>query len=227
MGYVAEPFTAEERAALAPFFTDLDGPVFALTNMPEAVKGALFARYSRTTKSLRRLFLDEFSEDVVEGASGPTVATTRAEGLYERIFVEYGDDSVAQLGGVHLACEQASQLLAKALEWGRLAAYLEQSTRYMRYDDEPGGSWRATVPAELHGTPLAEPFATCLDELFATYGRLYEPIDAYWRARIPQDRRLGLHLPPVDHGEDLRHAPGPAPCRDALEPGDLRDRPVL
>ena len=53
--------------------------------------------------------------------------------------MEYGDDSVAQLGGVHLACEQSSQLLAKALEWGRLAAYLEQSTRYMRYDDQPGG----------------------------------------------------------------------------------------
>ncbi len=184
--YVREDFSSDERAALAPFFTNLDGPVFALTNMPEAVKGALFARYSRTTKSLRRLFLDEFAQDIIEGTEGPTVGTTKAAGLYERIFVEYGDDSVAQLGGVHLACEQASQLLAKALEWGRLAAYLEQSTRYMRYDDRPGGRWRATVPPELDGTPLAELYRSCLDELFTIYGRLYEPIEAYWRAEVPQ-----------------------------------------
>jgi thymidylate synthase ThyX len=186
LAFVHEGFTEDERTAIAPFFTNLDGPVFALTNMPEAVKGALFARYSRTTKSLRRLFLDEFAGDIAEGAAGPTVASTRAAGLYERIFVEYGDDSVAQLGGVHLACEQSSQLLAKALEWGRLAAYLEQSTRYMRYDDRPGGRWRATVPPELEGTPLAERFDACLDELFGIYGRLYEPMQAYWRERVPQ-----------------------------------------
>ena len=69
------------------------------------------------------------------------------------MFFEYGDDSVAQLGGVHLACEQASQLLAKAIEWGRLAAYLEQSTRYMRYDDRPGGRWRLTHAARDRGRP--------------------------------------------------------------------------
>ncbi|MEX0985227.1 MAG: FAD-dependent thymidylate synthase [Actinomycetota bacterium] len=186
MSYVREPFSDEERRALSPFFSNLDGPVFVLVNMPEAVKGALFARYSRTTKSLRRLFLDEFAQDIVDGASGPTVATTRAAGLYERIFVEYGDDSVAQLGGVHLACEQSSQLLAKALEWGRLAAYLEQSTRYMRYDDRPGDRWRASTPSELQGTPLAERFEDCLDELFTTYGRLYEPMQAWFRAAFPQ-----------------------------------------
>ena len=56
----------------------------------------------------------------------------------------------------------------------------------MRYDDRPGGTWRATVPSELEGTPLAERYDACLDELFGSYGRMYEPIDAYWRARIPQ-----------------------------------------
>jgi thymidylate synthase ThyX len=186
LSFVHEDFTTAERDTLAPFFSDLDGPVFALTNMPEAVKGALFARYSRTTKSIRRLFLDEFASDIVDGSSGPTIATTKAAGLYRRVFVEYGDDSVAQLGGVHLACEQASQLLAKALEWGRLAAYLEQSTRYMRYDDRPGGRWRATVPPELEGTALAERYDACLDELFTIYGRLYEPVESYWKARVPQ-----------------------------------------
>src|ERR1043165_550421 len=87
--------SAEERARLAPHFTDLDGPVFALTDLPEVVKGALFARYSRSPKSLRRLWLDEF--DGNEGASlARVVDTRRAEQLYDRVFVEYGDDSVAQ-----------------------------------------------------------------------------------------------------------------------------------
>jgi thymidylate synthase ThyX len=184
--YAAEPFGDDERAVLAPFFTNLDGPVFALTNLPEAVKGALFARYSRTPKTLRRLFLDEFADDVTPGGAMTRTGSARAERLYERVFVEYGDDSVAQLGGIHLACEQSSQLLAKALEWGRLAAYLEQSTRYMRYDDRPGGRWRATVPPELDGTELHDRYSEFVDEAFSAYGRMYGPMEAYWTARFPR-----------------------------------------
>ena len=134
----AEPFTAEERARLAPYFTSLDGPVFALINLPETVKGALFARYSRSAKSLRRLFLDEFADKVAP--DGRTVSTSRRRsrvpsGSMRRVFSEYGDDSVAQLGGAHIACEYASNVLTKVLEWGRLMAYLEQSTRYVAYTD--------------------------------------------------------------------------------------------
>src|SRR6059036_2928107 len=136
---MAEEFTREERSALAPYFTNLDGPVFALVNLPEVVKGALFARYSRSPKSLRRLFLDEFlgpgGLEAAAGRAAPGEAgARRAEQLFERVFVEYGDDSVAQLGGVHLACEGASNIMTKVLEWGRLMAYLEQSTRYIAYD---------------------------------------------------------------------------------------------
>ena len=111
----------------------------------------------------------------------------RAEKLYDRVFVEYGDDSVAQLGGVHLACEQASQLLCKALEWGRLGAYLEQSTRYMRYDDRPGGRWRVTVPPEIRGSHQADPFEAFVDLSFETYRRLMEPMLEYFRHRFPKD----------------------------------------
>src|ERR1043166_6630763 len=156
--YATEDFTAEERAVLERHFSSLESPVFALTNLPEVVKGAMFARYSRTTKSLRRLFLDEFAEDVGETGELTAAGTKRAEKLYDNVFVEYGDDSVAQLGGVHLACEQSSQLLCKAIEWGRLAAYLEQSTRYVRYDDRPGGRWRLTVPPEIAGTTAEREF---------------------------------------------------------------------
>ena len=125
--YVSEQFTDEERAILRRYFSNLDGPVFALVNLPEVVKGALFARYSRSAKSLRRLFLDEFVGELdISGdlTIDATVGLRRAEELYDRVFFEYGDDSVAQLGGVHLACEQASNLLTKILEWGRLMSYL-------------------------------------------------------------------------------------------------------
>jgi thymidylate synthase ThyX len=183
----AESFTAEERARLAPYFTNVDAPVFALVNLPEVVKGALFARYSRSPKSLRRLFLDEFADLAAEEAA-PTrsVGTGRAERLFERVFVEYGDDSVAQLGGVHLACEGVSNVLTKLLEWGRLMAYLEQSTRYVPYADRPGGRWRYHVPAEVRATPLAREFEATLDLMFETYARWLDPMQEHFRRRHPR-----------------------------------------
>ena len=144
--YAVEEWTDDEAEILRRYFTNLDGPVFALVNLPEVVKGALFARYSRTAKSLRRLFLDEFVGDLdISGDHGvdATVGLARAEQLYDRVFFEYGDDSVAQLGGVHLACEQASNLLTKVLERGRLMSYMEKSTRYVAYDSRlPNGRYR-------------------------------------------------------------------------------------
>jgi thymidylate synthase ThyX len=181
-----ETFSPEERAALEPYFTNLDGPVFALVNLPEVVKGALFARYSRSPKSLRRLFLDEFLEQSPAAAAAQTVGTARAERLYEKVFSEYGDDSVAQLGGVHLACEGASNILTKVLEWGRLMAYLEQSTRYIPYTDRPGGRWRYHVPAELDGHALRQRYVETLDRAFETYSRWIEPMREHWAARFPK-----------------------------------------
>ncbi len=182
----AETFTADELRALAPYFTNLEGPVFALVNLPEVVKGALFARYSRSAKSLRRLFLDEFLDQVGTGSASGAVGVKRAEELYERVFNEYGDDSVAQLGGVHLACERASNILTKVLEWGRLMAYLEQSTRYVPYTDRPGGRWRYHVPAELDGSPLRQRYAEVLDRAFATYAGLIEPMRAFYGQKYPK-----------------------------------------
>src|SRR5216683_537992 len=181
-----ETFTAEERAALAPYFTELDGPVFALVNLPEVVKGALFARYSRSAKSLRRLFLDEFLEPIGRPAEAGSIGTARADRLYERVFSEYGDDSVAQLGGVHLACESASNILTKVLEWGRLMAYLEQSTRYVPYTDRPGGRFKYHVPAELDGLAVRDRYVEVLDRAFETYSRWIDPMREYWMRRFPQ-----------------------------------------
>src|SRR2546430_2248162 len=191
---MADEFTPEERAALAPYFTNLDGPVFALVNLPEVVKGALFARYSRSPKSLRRLFLDEFrtaggsAADAARGVAWPVgdAGTKRAEQLYERVFFEYGDDSVAQLGGVHLACEGASNIVTKVLEWGRLMAYLEQSTRYIPYDDRPGGRYRYHVPDELQGALRAR-FVATLDRGFDAYRAWLPRMRAFFETKYPRD----------------------------------------
>jgi len=184
----ANEFTESERAALAPYFTNVDRSTFALINLPETVKGALFARYSRSAKSLRRLFLDEFLEQVQEAGAGATagVGAARADQLYMRIFNEYGDDSVAQLGGVHLACEDVSNLLTKVLERGRLMAYLEQSTRYIPYTQRRDDAWRYLVPAELDGHPMRAEYVAALDLAFETYARWIEPMRTWFEARYPK-----------------------------------------
>ena len=185
----AEQFTADERLRLAPYFTNLDGHIFALTNLPETVKGALFARYSRSAKSLRRLFLDEFSDKMGEpGAATPAAAagTERAEKLYARVFNEYGDDSVAQLGGAHVACEYVSNILTKVLEWGRLMAYLEQSTRYVPYTDTLHGRWRYHVPAELEGGALRARYVSTMDAAFEAYAKWIPAMQAHFEARYPK-----------------------------------------
>ena len=188
---MAEELAREEQAALAPYFTNLTGPVFALVNLPEVVKGALFARYSRSPKSLRRLFLDEFLgpgglETASLGGAAGDAGARRAEQLFERVFVEYGDDSVAQLGGVHLACEGSSNILTKVLEWGRLMAYLEQSTRYIPYDDRPDGRYRYHVPAELSGA-LRERYVATLDRAFDLYRTWLPKLRAFFEAKFPRD----------------------------------------
>ncbi|HMR96660.1 MAG TPA: thymidylate synthase, partial [Microthrixaceae bacterium] len=187
--YVAEQFTPEEAAVLRRYFTSLDGPVFALVNLPEVVKGALFARYSRSAKSLRRLFLDEFVGELDttgDESVDATIGLERAESLYDRVFFEYGDDSVAQLGGVHLACEQASNLLTKVLEWGRLMSYLEQSTRYIPYDERLGGRFRYHRDPEILGSPLGARYVGDMDQLFDSYSALATDMSEHFRDRHPK-----------------------------------------
>jgi thymidylate synthase ThyX len=186
----ASLFSDTEASAIAPYFTNLDRPVFALVNLPETVKGALFARYSRSPKSLRRLFLDEFHPQVaaadVVSASGAGVGLERADRLFQRVFNEYGDDSVAQLGGVHLAVEDASNVLTKVLERGRLMAYLEQSTRYIPYTERRGETWRYYVPQELDSHPLRHQYVETMNAAFEIYAKWIDPMRAWFERRYPK-----------------------------------------
>ena len=188
--YHREDFDDAEADVLRRYFTNLDLPVFALVNLPEVVKGALFARYSRSPKSLRRLFLDEFVGDLdIEGdlTIDATMGLERAEQLYDKVFFEYGDDSVAQLGGVHLACEQASNLLTKILEWGRLMSYLEQSTRYIAYDTRLGGRYRYYRPADVLSSNLGTRYVGEMDRLFDAYAELLPEVQEWCKQRYPKD----------------------------------------
>ena len=186
MRYPVEEFTAEERRLLSPHFTNLDRPVFALVNLPETIKGALFARYSRYPDTLRRLYLDEFAADVPEGGRPfEGEEGERAAGLYERVFMGYGDDSIAQVGGAHVACEWVSNVLTKVLQRGRLAAYLEQSTRYIPYDkplpDSAGGGHRFYRDGEL-----GPAYAEAMEELFAIYSTSLTQVREWAAERWPR-----------------------------------------
>ena len=213
-------------SALAPHFTNLDRPVFALVNLPETVKGALFARYSRYRGTLRRLFLDEFADSLPEAtAAYDGDEGERAAELYERIFVGYGDDSVAQLGGAHVACEWVSNVLTKILQRPRLAAYLEQSTRYIAYD-APMGEASATATT---ATPSSGPgYAAAMDFLFDTYADALPRVQAWADEHVPAHRRrVRGRAPPRDQGQGARPAARPAARRLAVAHGHLRQRPGL
>src|SRR2546427_4484027 len=195
-------FNTDEAALLSRYFTNLDRPVFALRNLPEVVKGALFSRYSRTEKSLRRVLLDEFINDPESGFAGiaaphafgvgtpadvdDMVAVKRAEEFYERVLVGYGDDSVAELAGAHVALERVSTLAAKALEDSRIGiSPLEKSTRYVRFD-RPGPDGRRLYH---RGPELSHPaYEPAADALFETFRSLLEPLTERIRRRYPLEQ---------------------------------------
>jgi len=188
--YPVESFSEAERERLRPYFTNLDRPVFALVNLPETVKAALFARYSRYPGTLRRLFLDEFADDLPapETAAGTDAGEgKRAAELYERIFLGYGDDSVAQLGGAHVACEWVSNVLTKLLQRPRLGAYLEQSTRYIAYDGPIPGSDPIRPRYRYYRDPALGPrYEDAMDELFTIYSTALPRVCAWAEHEFPR-----------------------------------------
>jgi thymidylate synthase ThyX len=185
--YPVESFTDDERALLRGHVTNLDRPVFALVNLPETLKGALFARYSRYQGTLRRLLLDEFASDLPDHVDtvGAAADSSQAAQLYERIFLGYGDDSVAQLGGAHVACEWVSNVLTKILQRPRLGAYLEQSTRYIAYDAPMPGSGRAHPYRYYRDAELGPAYAQAMDELFRTYSAALPQVLAWAQDEFP------------------------------------------
>jgi thymidylate synthase ThyX len=181
--YPTESFSAAELERLAPHVTHLDRPVFALVNLPETVKGALFARYSRYPGTLKRLFLDEFADSLPEQPAAYDAGEgERAAQLYDRVFAGYGDDSIAQLGGAHVACEWVSNIVTKILQRPRLGAYLEQSTRYIAYDRRMEGTTRYRY---YRDDALGPQYEAAMDALFDTYSEALGRVTAWVDEAFP------------------------------------------
>jgi thymidylate synthase ThyX len=196
---MSQEFSADEHKSLEPFFTNVDRPVFGL-KLPQEVAGALFSRYSRSTKSLRRTFLDEFLGDPELGlkdllgsqtsASDNSAALKKARAFYDRVLVGYGDDSVAQLGGAHIGCENISNVAAKLLEDARIGiAPLEKSTRYVRFDQkDDAGHYLFYREPKIMASHHRATYLEVMNLLFETYSRQMEPMLQFVAHSLPIER---------------------------------------
>src|SRR3989344_3334725 len=194
---MGENFTQEEQDILNSFVTNLDKPVFVLKNLPEVIKGALFSRYSRSKKSLRRLLLDEFILDKETGiieltqfqqAQGISLdaAIKKANDFYDRVLDGYGDDSVGELGGAHIACEQVSNMASKVLEDARIGGSpLEKSTRYVYFNDKVDGEYQFYKEPTLRASVFADLYIQINNLLFDIYSELLEPMKAFLMRHMP------------------------------------------
>ena len=193
---MSERFTESEKKSLTPFFTNLSEPVFGL-KLPQEVAGALFSRYSRSSKSLRRIFLGEFLGDPelalkdLLGGQGPaseqSAAVQKARAFSDRVLVGYGDDSVAQLGGAHIACEGISNVAVKILEDARIGiAPLEKSTRYVRFDQKDENSdYLFFREPEIMASQHRAAYLEVMNLLFETYSRQIEPMNEFVKNSLP------------------------------------------
>ncbi len=196
-----DEFSPQERKILEQFMTNVDKPIFALVNLPEVVKGALFSRYSRSAKSLRRVLLDEFilqeetgfkeivNYQVSSGAS-QGVAIKKAEEFYDRVLVGYGDDSVAELAGAHVAIEDVSNIATKVIQDSRIGlSPLEKSTRYVYFDKKENGKWLYYEEPAIMQSEFAGEYKKLCDSLFETYTALIPKVSRYMMERFPRDEQ--------------------------------------
>ncbi len=196
-------FTPAERALLARYVTNTEGSVFALTNLPEVIKGALFSRYSRSTRGLRELLLREFiqapeaefaaigGQDAPGGGEAAAreahLAVERAQSFYSRILDGYGDDSIGELGGAHLALEDVSMIATKVLEDARIGGSpLEKSTRYVSFAEQRDGDFLFYKEPALLASRHAERYLATCRMLFETYRDLIPPLTAFVERAAPR-----------------------------------------
>lgn len=197
-----EEFSEKEKMLLKPFVSNIDKDIFVLKNLPEVVKGALFSRYSRSTKSLRRVLLDDFImgkeinfDELLkilpkEGGES-AVATKKAEEFYDRVLVGYGDDSVAELAGAHIALENISIVATKIIEDARIGlSPLEKSTRYVYFDQKVDGKWRYYREPTLMKSEFADVYVKSCEHSFETYAKLIAKVSAYVKERMPPEAGL-------------------------------------
>ncbi len=197
-----EGFTEAQKKTLERFVTNTTGHIFVLRNLPEVIKGALFSRYSRSTLGLRSLLLKEFitnndeasfntivgTESPSESAQDQILAIQKAQNFYDRILDGYGDDSIGELGGAHLAIENISMLGANILEDSRIGGSpLEKSTRYIYFDQKVKGEYLFYREPVLMTSAFRDTYLNTCNMLFDTYSKLIGPLTEQFEERFPKD----------------------------------------
>lgn len=203
-----ESFTPEQEALIHHYVTNTRSSIFALRNLPEVVKGALFSRYSRSTLGLRSLLLKEFItnqetafQEIVtafQGENSPAstsksdenqlVAIHKAQNFYDRVLDGYGDDSIGELGSAHLAIEGVSMLAAKVIEDSRIGGSpLEKSTRYIYFDQKVNGEYLFYREPILMTSAYRDIYLDSCNRLFETYSKLIPPLTAIMEERFPKE----------------------------------------
>ena len=162
-------FTDEEKSILKSHFSNSDRAVFAITTPRQVDRGALMSRYSRTDKTMRRIFLNEFANN-----------SKRGEEFYQKILLEYGDDSVAELGEAQVAVEWISNIAAKKIEDHRIGlSYLEKSSRYVAYDRKVNGRYKYHREEKVMTSPYADQYIQTCDYAFDTYSKNIQPMQKF------------------------------------------------
>lgn len=200
-------YSAEEKANLAPFFTSLNDSVYAPLIFSPEVIGALCSRTSRAADDLRKIFLQEYINPFLEDGSeyGQALAefivflrkhpvekifsNPRARSFYAKWLAQYGDDSIAQMAGMHLVYSSLSIVSIVFLESQRIGlAPIEKSTRYVNYSAKIKGQYRYYVDPTLKKHGLEKKYRAAMDELFDTYISLLSPLQNYYLKKFPDEK---------------------------------------
>lgn len=177
-GVFQDSFSEEEKAELKGHFSNSEKAVFAIITPRQVDRGALMSRYSRTDKSMRRVFLDEFAKN-----------PNRGEEFYRKVLLEYGDDSVAELGEAQIALEGISNIAAKKIEDRRLGlSYLEKSSRYVPFDQKVGGLYRYHREEKIMSSRHADRYLQSCDHSFDVYSKSLPALTKFLEEREPIDR---------------------------------------
>ncbi len=172
-----ENFTFDEKRKLESHFSNSDRAVFVIITSNQVDRGALMSRYSRTDKTMRRIFIDEF-------LSNPNRGTE----FYNKVLLEYGDDSVAELGTAQCAIEWISNIGAQKIEDHRIGlSFLEKSSRYVAFDKKVNGVYKYHRDKKIMSSSFADNFIRSCDLSFETYSKNIAPMQNYLKEKIPID----------------------------------------
>ncbi len=196
-------FSDSEKEILRKHFSNVDDHVFAITTPRQVDRGALMSRYSRTDKSMRRVFLDEFSQN-----------ENRGEEFYNKVLLEYGDDSVAELGEAQIAIEGISNIAVKKIEDRRIGlSYLEKSSRYVSWDKKINGEYKFYRDSKINNSKYADQYLEACNLDFDTYTKNIQPMIGYIQERDPIERQWFRNTEGIDvpftklvHEEDIKSA---------------------